>query len=421
MNGSLRMVGNVIFAISVIIVLFSFAMFQGGFVSWFLFFSFLPIFLYLIGFLIYPIKQWKVSREFSHHIIEAGDGVTATIKIERSFPFPIYYCIIEEVIPQSLMKVDSRKDKYHYMNQPYQLNVERSIKKITFPISKRVFQFSYSIQQVPRGDHHLRSIRVRTSDIFGFVKKEHVFEVSDNIIAYPNKHSLQVTERFSSYEQGSVSSHSHSLANTNVAVGIREYAPGDRFSWIDWKQTARKNTVMTKEFEQEKSTDILLVHDNCYFEGMSSLAYEATVEVCLSLMSLFQKRDTQIGFLSIGEESVYFPPEQGNSYSQVNQYLTRMQPNGDRPFSIRVKEEIKRMDQGNFVIFITTHIDDFLKQSIQQLKQRTKRVAVIFIQSETLISGGEQQQIQQLRYANIPVQVLTEKQLMKSPIEVSIG
>ncbi len=38
-------------------------MFQGGFVSWFLFYSFLPFGLYAVVVLLYPLKKWNVTRD----------------------------------------------------------------------------------------------------------------------------------------------------------------------------------------------------------------------------------------------------------------------------------------------------------------------------------------------------------------------
>ncbi|WP_010651676.1 DUF58 domain-containing protein [Oceanobacillus massiliensis] len=422
MKGSFRTIANASVVIILFAVLFSYAMFQGGFVSWFLFFSFLPIFIYLLGFLFYPIKKWKVTRDLSRHIVQAGDGITAAIRIERHLPFPLYYCIIEEVFPHSLMKLDSRIDKYHYMDQPYKLNVARQIKKLSFPLFRRDFQLSYSIQQIPRGEHQLQQIRVKTGDIFGFVKKEHVFEIQDEIIAHPANRSLHLTERISSFEQGSVTSNALNLANTNVAAGVREYVPGDRFSWIDWKQTARKNTVMTKEFEQEKSTDILLILDSCQHDKLNPLAFEAAVEVSLSLLEVFRKQDNQAGLLSIGDETVYFPIEENKENRwKVNQFLTRVQPGGDRPFSIKLKEEKNKVEAGDIVIFIVSHLDDFLKRTILQVHQRSKRAAVFFICSQAKITKEEQRLIQQIKTASIGIQILTEQQLVKDTIEVTIG
>ena len=49
--------------------------------------------------------------------------------------------------------------------------------------------------------------------------------------------------------------------DTSLVAGVRQYQPGDRFSWIDWKATARTNEMMAKEFEIRQSSDLLIVLD----------------------------------------------------------------------------------------------------------------------------------------------------------------
>src|SRR5699024_8027339 len=111
----------------------------------------------------------------------------------------------------------------------------------------------YQLKQRPRGEGQLGNIRIRTGDVFGLIQKEHVFQTSDYMMVYPSRRSIHMDEQSQSLDHGTMSAHSLNISNTNVVSGIRDYLPGDRFSWIDWKQTARKNTMMTKEFEQEKS------------------------------------------------------------------------------------------------------------------------------------------------------------------------
>ncbi|QGS68095.1 hypothetical protein CV093_03935 [Oceanobacillus sp. 143] len=72
------------------------------------------------------------------------------------------------------------------------------------------------------------------------------------------------------------------------------------------------------------------------------------------------------------------------------------------------------------MIVITTHLDDFFKQTLQQMGQRINQVAVIFIQSAALISGKEHQIIKQFEFSNVGIQVLTEHQLVQNPIEVGL-
>ncbi|MBP1970447.1 uncharacterized protein (DUF58 family) [Virgibacillus natechei] len=419
MKESLRFSGNLIFILFLGLLLFSFAMFQGGFTSWFLFYSFLPIFVYHLGLLFYPIKNWEVTRNLSHHVIRSGDGVTGTIRIRRSIPFPLYYCICEEILPDTLKKAGNHKDNYRNMAEPAKLNFSRDVKKIIFPSARRVMEISYKLDDVPRGDHHLQAIRVKTGDVFGFVKKEHIFDLRDQLVAYPNERPIHLNEKVSSSEEGATASYTLNLKNTNVVSGIREYAPGDKFSWIDWKQTARKNKVMTKEFEQEKSTDILVVLDSCASEGMNPLAFEASVEMTVSLMASTGKQSTQVGLLTIGEKVVYFPKHDSSLNDSVNQHLTRIQPTGSKPFPMKLKEELFKVGHGNIVMLLTTRIDHGFKDSMQQLKKRSKKVIVLLILPAEKISRNEHMLIQQLKSEGVDMRVLTEKELMKTPIEVS--
>lgn len=416
-----RFTGKLIFVVFLILLLFSFAMFQGGFVSWFLFFAFLPIFLYHIGLLFYPIKNWRVTRKISRRIVRAGDRIAVTVKINRSVPYPLYFCICEEVFPTTLQRMDNHSEKYRYMDQPGKLQVNRRIKKMVFPGFRRTIELPYYIEQVPRGEHQLQFIRIRIGDVFGFVKKEHVFKVPEKIVAYPNKRPVLLSESINSFEQGSVSSHALNLKNTNVATGIREYVPGDKFSWIDWKQTAKKNTVITKEFEQEKSTDTMVVLDASLYHGINDLAFEAAIELTTSLLETIRKQ-SEVGLLSIGGETVYFPLHNDpGKRDLIQQHLTKVLPSGDHPFSVKLKEEMMKIKSGVNLILVTTHMDDSFQEVIRQAKQRTKRVVVLFVQSSKLISREEHHIIQQLRFEGVVINVLTEKQLVQKMIEVNVS
>ncbi|MBY7142524.1 DUF58 domain-containing protein [Virgibacillus sp. NKC19-3] len=420
MKDSLRFLGNFIFTLALFLLLFSFAMFQGGFISWFLFYSFLPIFLYHLGFLLYPIRNWKVTRHLSQHVIRAGDGVSVTIILERSLPFPLYYCICEEIFPDTLNSEDDRENTYRYMAQLNKFTFHRKMKKVIFPFMRRVIEIPYQIERVPRGEHQLTHIRIRTGDVFGFVKKEHLFDVADQLVVYPNVRPINMTEKISSSEQGDATAYTLTVKNTNVVSGIREYMPGDKVSWIDWKQTARKNEVMTKEFELEESTGILLVLDSCYYEGMNQIAFEAAVEVTASLMEGLRKQYRTVGLLSIGAKVVHLPmrhdPNQGDF---IRQHLTRIQPVSYQPFAIKLKEELFKVDGGNVVMIVTTRIDNGVKESVTKLKQRSKRVMMVLIQSAEMISQNEQMLIGQLQLEGVDCRMLTEKELMENPIEVS--
>ncbi|MFS0752703.1 DUF58 domain-containing protein [Oceanobacillus sp. 1P07AA] len=421
MKAKIKATWNITWLVLLIVILFSYAMFQGGFVSWFLFYSFLPIFLYQLLLSIYPFKKWEISREIPRSVVQAGDEIYVTIHMKRNSSFPLFYCSIREQIPDSLMVRDVKKEKYRSFSNPNQFKGNRTLNRMVFPLFRKRISFTYSIQQVPRGEHELRAVTLRTGDIFGLIKKQVTIPVENKLVVFPYIHDLKIKDRITSYDQGAVASAVVNQSNTNIATGVREYAPGDRVSWIDWKQTARRQDVMTKEFEQEKSTEILVILDSCNSTRLNQLAYEASIEITSSLLMEFQKKDHQANFLSIGQESHFFPSKYGKSnHSPVNRYFIHAQPSGTQPFSIRLREELKRNRKSESIFIIVTHVDDFLMQIMLEGKVGRKYLAVIFIQAGSLITEEEHRIIQQMRLANIHVQMITDQHLLESPIEVNV-
>src|SRR5690625_5253726 len=109
--------------LGLIIVIFStlfvYAMLRGSFISWFLFYSFLPILIYQLSFILYPIHRWHVVRTLSQSSVEAGGSTMVTLTIKRKFPFPIFYSVFEEQLPSTLAKIDEQSMKYANFLEPY--------------------------------------------------------------------------------------------------------------------------------------------------------------------------------------------------------------------------------------------------------------------------------------------------------------
>ncbi|API91562.1 MULTISPECIES: DUF58 domain-containing protein [Virgibacillus] len=411
-----RLLVSCLFLVTTFLLLFSYAMFQGGFVSWFLFFSFLPILIYEVAVLIYPIRKWKVGRHLSHYISNASGAITVKLEVKRRFPFPLYYCILEDIMPESLKTIDNQVGKFQYMNQPERLVVKRQMKKMLLPGFKRTFSFTYRLEQIPRGEHQFQTVRIRTGDFFGLVKKEHYFAVSDLLVTYPNARPWLLEGQITNRQEGNLLTASLRFTNANVATGIREYMPGDRFSWIDWKQTARKNTVMTKEFEQEKGTNMLLVLDAC--NSLNPIIFEGMVEVTYSLLTYLRKQSIETGLLTIGKSGSFYPSTYGVwEFDRMKEHLTQLQPNKNGVFSLAIQSYWNKLVNGGVLLFVVGNVDKPFVEMIKKLHQRTEHIHVLLVQPE------EQQKksaslVRQLSAFGVDIYEMTEHELMKTPLEV---
>ena len=89
----------------------------------------------------------------------------------------------------------------------------------------------------------------------------------------------------------------HLQSDPSMVVGIREYQPGDRLSWINWKASAKRNGMVTKEFETRQSTDVLLVMDST-----PSPQFENLVSFTASLGQVLLYKGTKLAFYRLAKK-----------------------------------------------------------------------------------------------------------------------
>ncbi|MEQ6388112.1 DUF58 domain-containing protein [Bacillaceae bacterium S4-13-58] len=414
------LIRKTVFLLLLVGILFSYAMFQGGFVSWFLFYSVTPLVLYVLILLFYPFSKWKVERSISNHILRSGDALIAEVKLTRKIPFPLFYCVVEEMLPKSLEKKNLGIEMYKYMGQPKAVYEPRSIKRVLFPGFKRSFSFRYGIEGLPRGEHHLQAIRVKMGDIFGFVKKEHYFEVYDAILVYPKFRKLSMNEKAHSFEEGVAPSYNINLKDTTVVSGVREYAPGDRVSWIDWKTTARKNSVMTKEFEKQKSFDMLYILDATSHSANNEIVFEGAVELSASLLDALRKQTSELAFMTIGKQRTYFPIQRDVSkQDKINQHLAKLTPSGNVPFGQAIIDAQRSLPSGLITLLATSNLSRETKETIGKLRFKSSKIVLFYIQAKDRISEEQHQLLAELRSSGVIVNLMTEDKFLKQTFEVS--
>lgn len=333
-----------LFLLILLMITFMYAMFQGGFVSWFLFYSFLPIAIYSICLALYPIKSMKVKRVLNQNEYQMGDELIAVLEVTRSIPFPLFYVLIEEKLPNRLREC--------------QFKVEP--KMILFPGFKRKFSFQYHLTSMPRGEHHFQTIRMKIGDLFGFVEKEVIIPVRDYILVYPKYVDIEYQQELSLAEGHSVSNKSF-YKDTSIAVGVRDYEPGDRLSWIDWKATARRETIMTKEFEALKSEDVVIIMDRA-----KSSFFEQVVTFTASYVRSALKSGVNVGLISIGNERTIFMVENHEEHlRKIFYHLAVVHDDAKKPFANIVQERMQKSYKRASIVLITASLTQDLVHTLE--------------------------------------------------------
>ncbi|MEW5323622.1 DUF58 domain-containing protein [Geobacillus thermoleovorans] len=258
-------------------VLFSYAMFQGGFVSWFLFYSFLPFGLYALVVAMYPLRRAVVSRTVPARRYHAGEPIPVMTRIELPWAVPLAALIVAE---------EGRKHGGEMIAWPF----------------RRRLSCTWSLS-LPRGRHQLESVRLEARDVFGWVNKAESFPAPCTVIVYPRylEWTTEIVREW--FAQGKAARPLAYRRDMAVAAGVREYVPGDKMSWVHWKASARRQELMTKEFDEQRNDDWIVVLD-----GATSPWFEELVTLAASVSKTLMDEGVPVGLLVAGKERSFLAP-----------------------------------------------------------------------------------------------------------------
>jgi uncharacterized protein (DUF58 family) len=382
----MRFIRQIFVLCSLFIVLFSYAMFQGGFVSWFLFYSFLPFGLYSLAIAGYPLHRVVVQRVIHQRQYRAGDSLTATVEVRFPFWFPFVALTIEE---EHIPLIDMEQTK------------------VTIPfIWRKTFSYTYELRELPRGEHVLAAIRLTATDFFGLVEKDSIHLAEETILVYPRYIDMVYRKVGHYFDQGIAASSFQLHRDMTMAVGVREYVPGDRFSWIHWKASARKQQLMTKEFEERQRDDLVVVLDRT-----PTSLFEELVTFAASFLRAAIKNGVQIGLISIGSERAIFPARNGETHlQQLFDHLAKVNCDSQDSFAHVISNEKSNWPSTVAFCYITSYLS---KETVFTLSKKLAcrdEITLFLIKDD--LTKEEHRSVETLRRKGVHVVVVSPRNMM---------
>lgn len=285
-------------------VAFCFAMFQGGFTSWFIFFTITPFVLYAVVFQFMPLSFRNVTRDVIPATLTAGDAVTVTLTVERSNRFPLCFITLQ----------DDMTNTY---------TVKR--RQLQFAGFRKTFTWELTHRELSRGEYTFQTLHIKCYDFFKWGARSFNVKAPQSFYVQPRVQSVRHAAVETQLEHGATNSRYAAVKDTSLVTGVRNYQPGDRMSWIHWKSFAKTEQLRTKDFEDTQSQRIMLMLD--LKEGRE---FEAAVSLAASLLKTFIKQQSQTVFMTLGKECQVFPSLQNAAQmNEVMQHLAVVQPTSD--------------------------------------------------------------------------------------------
>ncbi len=211
--------------------------------------------------------------------------------------------------------------------------IEREPARVAGTILPRASaELRYTVVPTRRGLYEFGDIFLRWRAQLGLVVRQRRIGARDAVKVYPNVASL------ARYEFAARRHRTAEIGLTPVALrgrgsmfeSLRDYVPGDDPGDVAWKATARHNRLITRNYESERSQNVLVLLD-CgrlmvpQVDRLSRL--DCAVNATLLLSYAAMKQGDYIGLAAFSDRiEAYVPPVKGRAaMARMNEALYRLE------------------------------------------------------------------------------------------------
>jgi len=254
-----------------------------------------------------PQKVLRVLRK-TEDKLALGASNLVTIELRNSASLPLNVTILDE--------------------PPTEFTAEKTEHTITVPPDNRPVTVTYHVTPNAKGDYNFGDVYVKYPGFLGLIERVGKFELGGAVKVYPN---LLETEKYDllarrgRLQQVGIRS-ARLRGGGSEFESMREYVPGDEYKKIDWNATARRGKLITRQYEVERSQNIVLLIDTGRnmlqkVENMAKLDY--VINTALMLAYVAVSSDDKIGLLAFDADvQSYIPPNKGRA--QVYKILEKL-------------------------------------------------------------------------------------------------
>ena len=258
-----------------------------------------------------------------------------------------------------------------------------------------------------RGRYQLGPIRLTSSDPFGLFPMQRDLIPTTNVVIYPLTFEIHQFALPLGVLPGGDALRRRTHYITTNASGVRDYAPGDSFSRIHWRSTARRERLIVKEFELDPLADIWIVPDMAVFSHIAprqdafaphagkgdlpewmrldefrlpATTEEYTVTIAASLAQYFLRNDRAVGMLGYGQSNEVVQPDRGErQMNRILETLAVLRAEGEVPVSDMLNAESHLFPRGTTVIVVTPTTRENWPTAARQLARRGLRVVTVLV------------------------------------------
>ncbi len=360
-------------------------------------------------FILFISKEGIEAHRSTPEKLSNGDENAIVVSVKNYYTFPIRAKIIDEI--------------------PFQFQI-RNFEIIRKIKANATDDFQYYLRPTERGEYFFGSLNVYAISPLRLISKRYIFDKDAMVPTYPSYIQLRKYDliAFSNnlFQYGLKKI--RRIGHTMEFEQIKEYVAGDDIRTINWKATAKKNSLMVNQFQDEKSQSIYMVIDKgrtmqMPFNGLSLLDY--AINATLVLSNIILKKHDRAGMLSFSKkvENRVVAEKRNSQMQSILENLYNISTDFFESDYSRLYADIKKNINQRSLILLYTNFEtiDGLQRQLPYLKGIAKNhlLVVVFFQNTELnhIIQKKSEKIQEIYDKVIAEKFIFEKKLIVNELK----
>lgn len=359
--------------------------------------------------ILFSSKNGVNAERITPEKLSNGDENPIIISIKNFYTFTIIVKVIDEI---------------PFQFQVRNFELRRKIKNASQD------EFQYKLRPIERGEYFFGNLNIYVFSPLRLISKRYKFNKDQMVPTYPSYIQLRKYDliAFSNnlFQYGVKKI--RRIGHTMEFEQIKEYVPGDDIRTLNWKSTAKKNSLMVNQFQDEKSQNVYMVIDKgrvmkMPFNGMSLLDY--AINATLVLSNVILKKQDKAGMFSFSKkiENRVVAEKKSSQMQKILESLYNIKTNFYESDYSRLYVDIKKNINQRSLIVLYTNFEtmDSLHRQLTYLKGIAKShlLVVVFFQNTELneITNRKATTIQEVYDKVIAEKFIFEKKLIVNELK----
>ena len=261
--------------------------------------------------------------------------------------------------------------------------------------SREVKKFTYQVRPTKRGVYQFGNLNIFSSSSLGLVARKQQYDAEAEVPNYPSFLQLKkydfiaFTNKLRLFGLKKI----RRIGHTMEFEQIKEYVSGDDVRNINWKATAKRNSLMVNQFQDEKSQPVYSVIDKgrvmqMPFNELSLLDYAINATLVISNIAL--KKHDKAGMFSFSRkvEDRVVAKRRSAQMNLLLETLYNVQTDFAESDFSRLYVDVKRHIKQRSLLLLYTNFEtlDALHRQLPYLQAiaKTHLLVVIFFENTEL-------------------------------------